>query len=176
MEVLYLILEGYWFSPVELIITSLFHFKDRVHSRSLSHAESMPLLFPRLLCQVLEHIGFPAEPRLERHRGYEATLTINRWRAWPLDFHIPHPGSNEDEPTDDSPHGDLSLIAEDIEEPPAPTSLVPPPVPSAPPTITLVAPASVPQSLMPSTPPEPSSPMPTARSDIAGSSTSAPPL
>ena len=80
---LYRILEGYWFSSVELIMTSLFHFEDRVHCRSLPHAESLPLLFPRLLCQVLEHIGFPAEPRLERRRGCEATLTIDRWRAMP---------------------------------------------------------------------------------------------
>ena len=35
LEVLYLILEGYWFSPVELIMTSLFHFENRVHRRSL---------------------------------------------------------------------------------------------------------------------------------------------
>ena len=83
LEVLYRIFEGYWFSPTELIMTSLFHFEDRVHRRSLSRAESMPLLFPRLLCQILEHIGFPTEPRLKRRRGCEATLTIDRWRAKP---------------------------------------------------------------------------------------------
>ena len=57
-------------------MTSLFHFEDRVHRRSLPRAESLPLLFPRLLCQVLEHIRFPAEPRIERRRGCEATLTL----------------------------------------------------------------------------------------------------
>ena len=77
LEVLYHISEGYWFNPAELIMTSLFHFEDRVHRRSLPRAESLPLLFPRLLCQVLENIGFPAEPRLERRRGCEATLTID---------------------------------------------------------------------------------------------------
>ena len=69
LEVLYRISEGYWFSPVELIMTSLFHFENRVHHWSLPRAESMPLLFPQILCQVLEHIGFPAEPRLERRHG-----------------------------------------------------------------------------------------------------------
>ena len=59
LEALYRILEGYWFSPAELIMTSLFHFEEKVHRKSLPRAESMPLLFPRLLCQVLEHIGFP---------------------------------------------------------------------------------------------------------------------
>ena len=103
LEVLYRISEGYWFSMAELIMTSLFHFEDRVHRRSLPRAESLPLLVPLLLCQVLEHIGFPAEPRLERRRGCEATLTIDRWRARPRAFHLPPPGSDEDEPTDDSP-------------------------------------------------------------------------
>ena len=79
LEALYRISEGFWFSPAELIMTSLFHNEDRVHRRSLPRVESTPLLFPRLLCQVLEHIGFPAEPRLERRRSYEATLTIDRW-------------------------------------------------------------------------------------------------
>ena len=62
LEVLYHISEGYWFSPVEMIMTLLFHFENRIHHRSLPRTESIPLLFPRLLCQVLEHIGFPAEP------------------------------------------------------------------------------------------------------------------
>ena len=84
-------------------MTSLFHFEDRVHRRSLPRAQSLPLLFPRLLCQVLEHIGFPAEPRIERRFGYEATLTIDRWRARPRAFHLPPSGSDEDEPDDDGP-------------------------------------------------------------------------
>ena len=91
LEVLYRISEGYWFSPVELIMTSLFHFEDRVHRRSLPCIKSLPLLFPRLLCQVLEHIGFPIEPRLECRRGCEATLTIDRWCARPRAFHLPPP-------------------------------------------------------------------------------------
>ena len=68
LEALYCISEGFCFSLSELIMTSLFHFEDKVHRRSLPRAESTPLLFPRLLCQVLEHIGFPEEPRLERRR------------------------------------------------------------------------------------------------------------
>ena len=173
LEVLYRISEGYRFSPAELIMTSLFHFEDRVHRRSLPCAESMPLLYPRLLCQVLEHIGFPTEPRLERRCGCEATLTVDRWRARPRAFHLPPLGSDEDEPADDSPRGDLSPIAEHTGEHPALASSVPSPVSSAPPTTAPVAPALVPQAPMPSTPLETSGPMPTAGSDIAGSSTSA---
>ena len=163
MEVLYRISEGYWFSPAELIMTSLFHFKDRVHHRSLPRAESLPLMFPRLLCQVLEHIGFPAEPRLESRRDYEATLTIDRWWARPQAFHFPPPRSDEDEPVDDIPRGNLSPIAEHTGEPPALVSPVSPPVSSAPLTTVPVAPASNPQAPMPSAPPEPSGPMPTTR-------------
>ena len=74
LEVLYRISKGYWFSPVELIMTSLFHFEDRVHYRSLPRAESLPFLFPRLLCQVLEHIGFPTEARLERRSAVRPPL------------------------------------------------------------------------------------------------------
>ena len=50
LEVLYRISEGYWFNPAELIMTSLFHFEDRVHRRSLPRTKSLPLLFPHLLC------------------------------------------------------------------------------------------------------------------------------
>ena len=35
LEALYRISEGFWFSPAELIMTSLFHFKDKVHRKSL---------------------------------------------------------------------------------------------------------------------------------------------
>ena len=95
-------------------MTSLFHSEDKVHRRSLPRALSMPFLFPRLLYQILEHIGFLTEPRLERRRGCEATLIIDRWRAMPRGFHLPPPGSNEDEPTDESPRGDLSLVAKHV--------------------------------------------------------------
>ena len=147
-------------------MTSLFHFEDRVHRRSLLLAESLSLLFPRLLCQVLEYIWFPAKPRLDRRRGCEVTLTIDRCRARPQAFHLPPPRLDEDEPADDSPRVDLSPIAEQTGEPPAPASPIPPPVFSAS--------ASVPQAPMPSTLQETLGPMSTARSDIAGTSTSAP--
>ena len=77
-------------------MTSLFNFEDKVHCRGLSQAESMPLLFPRLLCQVLEHIGFPDEPRLERHRDSAASLTVDRWRLLPRSVPLPA----EDRPTE----------------------------------------------------------------------------
>ena len=59
-------------------MTSFFHFEDKVHHNSLPRVEFMPLLFPRLLFQVLEHIDFPDEPRLDCRRDYEASLTVDR--------------------------------------------------------------------------------------------------
>ena len=53
LEALYRISKEFWFSPAELVMTSLFHFEDKVHYRNLTRAETIPLLFSRLLCQVL---------------------------------------------------------------------------------------------------------------------------
>ena len=103
LEALYRITEGFWFSSTELIMTSLFHFKDKVHRKSLPRAESTPLLFPRILCQVLDHIGFPNEPRLERRRDCESILIVDRWQLMPRSFHLPPPSPTEDHPTTDIP-------------------------------------------------------------------------
>ena len=66
LEALYRISEGFWFSPFELVMTSLLHFEDKVHRKGLARAESLPLLMPRLLSQVLKHLGFLEDPRIER--------------------------------------------------------------------------------------------------------------
>ena len=47
LEVLYRISKGYWFSPSELVMTSILHFEDKVHRKGLVRAESLPLLMPR---------------------------------------------------------------------------------------------------------------------------------
>ena len=69
-------------------MTSLFHFENKVHRRSLPRAESIPLLFPRLLCQVLEHIGFLEEPRIERRQICDVVMTLDRARSVPHYFHF----------------------------------------------------------------------------------------
>ena len=151
-------------------MTALFYFEDRVHRRSLPRAESTPLLFQRLLCQVLEHVGFQDEPRLKRHHICEATLAVDRWQAMPCAFHLLPPGPYEDQPTAEIPLKDLPPVVEHTKERPAPSPSVPASVPPAPPTT-----APVPSALVPSIPSEPLAPMPTAHSDIAGPSTSTPP-
>ena len=82
LEALYRISEGFWFNPVEVIMTALLHFEEKVHRKGLTRAETIPLLMPRLLCHVLEHLGFPKEPRIEiRHtcamiKSHERTLSM----------------------------------------------------------------------------------------------------
>ena len=66
LEALYRIWEEFWFSPSELVMTALLHFEDKVHRKGLAGAESIPLLIPRLLSQVLKHLSFLEEPRIER--------------------------------------------------------------------------------------------------------------
>ena len=57
LKALYRISEGFWFSPSELVMTSLLQFEEKVHRKGLARAESLSLLMPRLLSQVLEHRG-----------------------------------------------------------------------------------------------------------------------
>ena len=59
LEALYRISEGFWFNSSELFMTALLYFEEKVHRKDLARAEAFPLLMPRLLSQVLEHMGFP---------------------------------------------------------------------------------------------------------------------
>ena len=68
LEALFKISEGYFFNPHHLIMVALLYFEEKVHKKKLQRADVIPLLFPRLLCQILEHLGYPTEPQLERKR------------------------------------------------------------------------------------------------------------
>ena len=67
-------------------MTVLLHFEDKVHRKGLARAESIPLLMPRLLCQVLEHLGFPEEPRIERRFRCPQVLSMERAMVMPISF------------------------------------------------------------------------------------------
>ena len=86
LEALYRISEGFWFSPSGLVMTALLHFEDKVHRKGLARVESIPLLMPRLLSQVLEHLGFPEEPRIERRIRCPQVLTMERAMVMPISF------------------------------------------------------------------------------------------
>lgn len=79
LDALYRISEGFYLGPQHLIMASLFYFEEKVHRRHLQRAEGIPLLFPRLLCHVLEHMGYPADPHLERRRLCRDTFTSVSW-------------------------------------------------------------------------------------------------
>ena len=69
-------------------MTYIFHFEDKIHRKSLSRAEVIPLLFSKLLSYVLENFGFPAEPQIEHCRVCEDVFTIEKWQFVPG---APHP-------------------------------------------------------------------------------------
>ena len=59
-------------------MTSLLHFEEKVHRKGLARSEGLPLLMQRLLSQVLEHLGFPEEPRIERRISCTQALSTER--------------------------------------------------------------------------------------------------
>ena len=88
LEALYRISGNFWFSPSELVITSLLQFEEKVHRRDLARAESIPLLIPRLLSYVLEQMGFPEEPGIEMRDSCLQVVAVDRIMTMPVHFHI----------------------------------------------------------------------------------------
>ena len=72
-------LEGFYFGPHDLIMASLIHFEEKVHRKKLQRVDTIPLPFSRLLCKILEYLGFPIEPRLERHHLFQEWFTLDKW-------------------------------------------------------------------------------------------------
>ena len=81
LETLFRISEGYFFGPHHLIIAALLYFEEKVHQKKLLRADAIPLLFPILLCQILEHLGYPVEPQHERRRIYREIFTLDKWTS-----------------------------------------------------------------------------------------------
>nr|CAN62324.1 hypothetical protein VITISV_018464 [Vitis vinifera] len=79
LEALFKISEGYFFGPHHLIMATFLYFEEKVHKKKLQRADAIPLLFPRLLCQILEHLGYPSDPQLERKRIYREVFTLDKW-------------------------------------------------------------------------------------------------
>ncbi|RVW25249.1 hypothetical protein CK203_108190 [Vitis vinifera] len=60
-------------------MAALLYFEEKVHQKKLLRADAIPLLFPRLLCQILEHLGYPTEPQFERKRICREIFTLDKW-------------------------------------------------------------------------------------------------
>ena len=125
-------------------MTSLLHFEDKVHRKGLARAESLPLLMLRLLSQVLEHLGFSEEPRIERRIRCPQILSLERSLVMPISFLLQQQDQEEvpDEVAEDPPRRDDPVPGAKVE---VARSLVPdmsPPSPPPPPSAT--APADTP--------------------------------
>ena len=136
LEALYRISEGFWFSPFELVMIALLHFEDKVNRKGLARAESIPLLMPRLLSQVLEHLGFPEEPRIERRIRCPRVLPMERAMVMLISFLLQQQDQEEvpDAVVEDSLRGDNPALEVEVERSPVPDLSPPslPPPPSAP--------------------------------------------
>ncbi|RVW28141.1 hypothetical protein CK203_108599 [Vitis vinifera] len=134
LEALFRIYEGYYFGPHHLIMAALLHFEEKVHKRRLTRAASIQLLFPRLLCHVLAHMGFPANPQAEPRRHCRESFSLDQWTQLSLHQHSPKlPKPREVPPTPST-----SAPSEPIPE--AASSDAPPTVPpTAEPPITILS-------------------------------------
>ena len=132
LEALYRISEGFWFSPSELIMTSLLHFEEKVHRKDLARVEAFPLLMPRLLSQVLEHLGFPEEPRIERRISCTRVLSTERSLYMPLSIILQQQQEAADDVSEDPPRGEHPIPEVEVERTPVPDSSPPVPPPTAP--------------------------------------------
>ena len=112
-------------------MTSLMHFEEKVHRKDLVKAESLPLLMPRLLCQVLEHMGFPAEPRIERRVRCPLVMSVERVMTMPVSFLLRQQDQEEvpDQVAEDSHRDDVPAPEPEIQRSPAPPMSPPSPPP-----------------------------------------------
>ena len=115
-------------------MTSLLHFEEKVHRKGLAQAESLPLLMSRLLGQVLEHLGFPEEPRIERRISCTQVLSTERSLYMPISIILQQQEEAADDVVEDPPRGEhpISEVEVEVERTPVPDSSPPSPPPTAP--------------------------------------------
>ena len=144
LEALYRISGNFWFSPSELVMTSLLQFEEKVHRKDLARAESIPLLMPRLLSYVLEQMGFPEEPGIEMRDRCPQVVSVDRVMTMPVHFHI-RPQDREEVPgqeADDHHVEDIPAHEPEVQRTPTPISDRSPPSP--PHTTSAAAPTDTP--------------------------------
>ena len=135
LEALYRISEGFWFSPSKLVMTFLLHFEEKVHRKGLVRAESLPLLMPRLMSQVLEHLGFPKEPCIERRISCTHVLSTERSLYMPISIILQLQEEAADDVAEDPLRGEHPVpeveVEVEVERTPVPYSSPPSPPPTA---------------------------------------------
>ena len=79
LEALFRISEEYFFGPHHLIMAALLYFEEKVHRKKLLKADAIPLLFLRLLSKILEYLGYPSDPQMERRHICREVFTLDKW-------------------------------------------------------------------------------------------------
>ena len=117
-------------------MTSLLHFEDKVHRKGLARDESLPLLMPRLLSQVLEHLGFPEESLIERRISCTQVLSTERSLFMPISFFLQQQNQEDvaDEVAEDPPRGEDHVREVEVEMERSPIPNLSPPSPPPPPS------------------------------------------
>ena len=135
LEALYRISEGFWLNPAEIIMTALLHFEEKVHCKVLTRAEAIPLLMLRLLCHLLEYLGFQEEPHIERRQSCPMIVSHEPTLSMPLYFLLHQQEDVMDDYAEDLPRDEQLVPVVEVEGTSVPDSSppVPPPTALAPP-------------------------------------------
>ena len=144
LEALYRISGNFWFSPSELVMTSLLQFEEKVHKKDLGRSESIPLLMPRLHSYILEQMGFLEEPGIEMRDRCPHVVSVDRVMTMPVHFHI-RPRDQEEVPGQEATdhHAD-DMPAPEPEVRRTPTPILDRSPPSPPHTTPAAAPTDTP--------------------------------
>ena len=126
-------------------MTALLHFEEKVHRKGLTRAEAIPLLMPRLLCHVLEHLGFPKEPRIERRQSFPMIVSHERTLSMPLSFLLHQQEDVVDDYVEDLPRDEQPVPVVEVEGTSVPDSSPPILPPTAPTPLEIVGPSSTSQ-------------------------------
>ena len=117
---------------------SLLHFEEKVHHKGLARAEGLPLLMPRLLSQVLEHLWFPEEPRIERRISCTQVLSTERSLYMPISIILQQQDQEEvaEEVAEGPPRGEDPVPEVEVKVERSPVPDLSPPSPPPPPSAT----------------------------------------
>ena len=113
-------------------MTSLLHFEEKVHRKGLTRVEGLPLLMPRLLSQVLEHLGFPEEPHIEWRISCTQILSTERSLYMPISIILQQ--QDQEEVAEDPPRGEDPVPEVEVEVKRSPVPDLSPPSPPPPPS------------------------------------------
>ena len=115
-------------------MTSLLHFEEKIHRKGLARVESLPLLMPRLLSQVLEHLGFPEEPHIEWRISCTQVLSTERSLYMPISIILQQQEKAANDVAEDPQRGEdpVPEMEVEVERSPVLDSSPPSPPPTAP--------------------------------------------